>query len=58
MNDTEQQAARIAERYPGWEAWCGLNGLWHARVLGSVPPFMVHAESPEELGEQIRLSGR
>ena len=56
MNDHEkQQAASIAEEFPGWEAWCGLNMLWHARLLGSVPIQMVHGNSPEDVREQIRL---
>ena len=59
MNDFEErQAARIAEQHPGWSAWVGLNHQWHARVNGATPPFMVHADTPEELSEQIRLSGR
>jgi hypothetical protein len=53
MNNT--QAAAIAEEFPGWEAWAGLiNGLWHARIMGAVPPVMVHAESADGIREQIR----
>lgn len=49
-----KQAASIAEEFPGWEAWVGLiNGLWHARIVGAVPPVMVHAESAEAIREQI-----
>jgi hypothetical protein len=44
----------IAEEFEGWEAWCGLNSMWHARLVGSVPPLMVHGESPAEVREQIR----
>ena len=52
MNNT--QAAAIAEEFPGWEAWAGLvNGLWHARIVGAVPPVMVHAESADGIREQI-----
>ncbi len=50
-----QQAAAIAEEFPGWEAWAGLvNGLWHARIVGAVPPVMVHAESADGIREQIQ----
>ena len=49
-----QQAAEIAAEFPGWEAWAGLvNGLWHARIVGAVPPVMVHAESADGIREQI-----
>lgn len=54
----QQQAARIAEQYPGWEAWRGLNHQWHARLQGAEKPVMVHADTAEELAEQIRLSAR
>jgi hypothetical protein len=50
----EQQAAAIAAEFPGWEAWQGLNGLWHARILGSTPLVMIHDESPDGIREQIR----
>jgi hypothetical protein len=49
------QAAAIAEEFPGWEAWAGLiNGLWHARIVGAVPPVMVHAETADGIREQIQ----
>lgn len=50
----EEQARAIAEEFPGWEAWQGLDGQWHARIVGAVPPVMVHHRSPEELCAQIR----
>jgi hypothetical protein len=56
MEDRDRQIRAIGDEFPGWEAWQGLvNGLWHARLVGSTPPVMVHAESPEELREQIRF---
>jgi hypothetical protein len=56
VNDREkQQAASIAQEFPGWEAWCGLNGLWHARLVGSEPIAMVHGNNPEDIRDQIRL---
>ena len=54
-----EQIRAIGEQFPGWEAWQGLvNGLWHARLLGSTPPVMVHGESPDDLREMIRLRTR
>lgn len=56
MNEYEKdEAAAIAAEFPGWEAWCGLNRLWHARRLGSTPPQMVHGNNPADIREQIRL---
>jgi hypothetical protein len=53
MDNTEARA--IAEEFPRWEAWSGfINGLWHARIVGAVPPVMVHAESADGIREQIR----
>jgi hypothetical protein len=50
----EQECRAIADEFEGWEAWCSLNSVWHARLAGSVPPLMVHGESPAEVREQIR----
>ncbi len=59
MAGRDDHIRAIAEEFPGWEAWQGLvNGLWHARLLGTTPPVMVHAESPGELRELIRLRQR
>jgi hypothetical protein len=56
MDERDRQIRAVGEDFPGWEAWQGLvNGLWHARLRGSTPPVIVHAESPEELREQIRF---
>jgi len=49
----DEQARAIAEQFPGWEAWQGLDSQWHARIVGATPPVMVHAGSPDELREQI-----
>jgi hypothetical protein len=54
MAAREEQIRAIMEQFPGWEAWQGLDGQWHARIVGAVPPVMVHARSPRELCEQIR----
>ncbi len=54
MAEHDQKARAIAEEFPGGEAWQSLDGWWHARIVGAVPPVMVHAPSPGELCEQIR----
>jgi hypothetical protein len=55
MAARDEQIRAISHEFPGWEAWQGLvNGLWHARLVGSTPPLMVHGESPDDLREQIR----
>jgi len=54
MNDQGDQVKAIAEQFPGWDAWQSLDGRWHARVVGAVPPVMVHGESAEDLIGQIR----
>jgi hypothetical protein len=43
----------LAEEFPGWEPWQGIEGLWHARIRGATPPVMVHAEDPTDLRDQI-----
>jgi hypothetical protein len=49
------EARRIAEDFPGWEAWASLVGKqWHARLRGSVPIVMLHDDDPASLAEQIR----
>jgi hypothetical protein len=54
MIGRDEQARAIAEEFPGWAAWQSLDGQWHARIVGAIPPVMVHAPSPGELCEQIR----
>lgn len=53
--ERNREIRAIAEQFPGWEAWQSLDGRWHARILGAVPPVMVHAESASDLIDQIRL---
>jgi hypothetical protein len=49
------EATKIAEDFPGWEAWVSLVGKqWHARLKGSVPIVMLHDNDPVSLAEQIR----
>lgn len=52
--ELEEEFARVATEFPGWFPWCDLNGGWHARLAGTVPPAMVHAGSAGELREKIR----
>ena len=53
LEEHGQQIAAIEAEFAGWEAWVSLDSWWHARNPGR-DPVMVHAESPEELYEQIR----
>jgi hypothetical protein len=46
-------APGIAAEFPGWEAWQGIDRLWHARIRGAVPPVMVHGEDLVDLRDQI-----
>ena len=53
LNDSEQ-AATFALEHPGWEAWRSLKGRqWHARLVGAVPPVMVHDDTMLGLCEQV-----
>jgi hypothetical protein len=55
MNDSEPLRAAFAAQHPGWETWQSIKGgQWHARLVGSTPPVMLHDDTPEGLGEQIR----
>lgn len=58
MNSTEHVQA-IAAEFPAWEAWQGIDRLWHARIRGATPPVMVHGEDLVDLRDQIiRYQGR
>jgi hypothetical protein len=46
-------AAQIAGEFPGWEAWQGIDRMWHARIRGATPPVMVHGEDLVDLRDQI-----
>jgi hypothetical protein len=54
MEARDREIRAIGQEFEGWEAWQSLNGVWHARRVGTTPPVMVHAESPDEIREQIR----
>ncbi len=51
--DSTRDAAGLAGEFPGWEAWQGIDRLWHARIRGAVPPVMVHGEDLVDLRDQI-----
>jgi hypothetical protein len=51
--DENLDASEIAREFPGWEAWQGINRLWHARIRGATPPVMVHGEDLVDLRDQI-----
>ena len=54
MQERDAQIRAIGAEFPGWEAWQGLvNGLWHARLIGSTPPVMVHGNSAADIREAI-----
>lgn len=44
----------IEKAFPGWDTWQGVDGLWHARIRGAVPPVMVHGEDLVDLRDQIQ----
>ncbi|HTS99459.1 MAG TPA: hypothetical protein VMI33_22855 [Streptosporangiaceae bacterium] len=51
--DTTDDVAGIAGEFPGWEAWQGIDRMWHARIRGATPPVMVHGEDLVDLRDQI-----
>jgi hypothetical protein len=51
--DGINDAAGLAGEFPGWEAWQGIDRLWHARVRGAIPPVMVHGDDLVDLRAQI-----
>jgi hypothetical protein len=51
--DFNDDAPQIADEFPGWEAWQGIDRLWHARIRGATPPVMVHGEDLVDLRDQI-----
>jgi hypothetical protein len=51
--DSTDDVAQIADEFPDWEAWQGIEGLWHARIRGATPPVMIHGEDVVDLRDQI-----
>jgi hypothetical protein len=57
--DVNEPAGEIVTEFPAWEAWQGIDRLWHARIRGATPPVMVHGEDLVDLRDQIiRYQGR
>ena len=57
--DRADETAKIAGEFPAWEAWQGIDRMWHARIRGATPPVMVHGEDLVDLRDQIiRFVGR
>ena len=51
------EAAAIGREFPGWEAWVGIDSLWHARQTGGVrnyPGDFVTGEDSQDLRDQIK----
>lgn len=48
-----KDADQVADEFPGWEAWQGIDHLWHARIRGATPPVMVHGGDLVDLRDQI-----
>ena len=53
--------ASLADRFPAWDCWFGIDCLWYARLEGATPPVIVRGEDAEDLADQIlrrqRLDG-
>jgi hypothetical protein len=52
--EDEVTAESIEAELPGWEAWQGVDWLWHARIRGATPPVMVHGEDLDDLRDQVK----
>ena len=44
----------LETEFPDWEAWQGIDRLWHARIRGATPPVMVHGEDLTDLRDEIK----
>jgi hypothetical protein len=51
--DSDDDTAKIAGEFPGWEAWQGIDRRWHARIRGAIPSVVVHGEDLIDLRDQI-----
>jgi hypothetical protein len=52
-DDTVDDTAKIAGEFPDWEAWQGIDRLWHARIRGAIPSIVVHGKDLVDLRDQI-----
>jgi hypothetical protein len=57
---TEQrnaEAEAVADKFEGWQGWYAIGAHsstpYHARIVGAIPPVMVHGEDPEDLRDEI-----
>jgi hypothetical protein len=53
----ESELSALAGRFPGWEAWRGVSGLWYARLRGT-DDEPVSGEDPTDLADQIERAER
>ena len=42
----DAELARLAQRFPDWDCWFGIDCLWHARLRGALPPVMCAVRMP------------
>jgi hypothetical protein len=50
----DRQIRVIAQQFPGWETWQSFDGRPHARVVGAIPPIIVHGDSSGDLVDRLR----
>jgi hypothetical protein len=48
----ESELSALAGKYPRWEAWKGVSGLFYARLRGTTDQ-PVSGEDPTDLADQI-----
>jgi hypothetical protein len=48
-SNSDAHVASLAERFPAWACWFGIDCLWHARIRGATPPVMVEVRMPKTL---------
>jgi len=53
MTGDDPTLADVDARFPHWEVWRGIDGLFHGRIKGATPPVLVRGESPDDLADQI-----
>ena len=62
ISKADAELAKLAQRFPAWDCWFGIDCLWYARRRGALPPVMVRGEDAQDLGDQIvrweRLNGQ
>jgi len=52
-NNLDAHLASLAERFPAWDCWFGIDCLWNARITGASPPVIVRGEDADDLADQI-----